>query len=204
MGTSATLGQPEVRDWCGSHLGHRRGDRAQPDAAQTETVEGPATAEESPKTDATPEPLAAPTATAEQGSASAEGSPVIAGDGYELTVPAGGWVVGEQRVENGGRLLRRMLTGPEGVIVIVHTPGDPARPNPDLVVSSQPVQTGAAEASRETVEGFPTPECRDRLCDDFVLNDPVFGGLAILADDAGSSSAATAGQEMALSVVALP
>lgn len=97
-----------------------------------------------------------------------------------------------------------MLTGPEGVIVIVHTPGEPGRPDPDLVVSSRPIQTGAAETSRKTVEGFPTPECRDRLCDDFVLNDPAFGGLAILADDTGISSAATAGHEMALSAVALP
>lgn len=73
-------------------LAGARGDGAQPDAAQTENVEGSAAAEELPGTDATDEPLEDPSVTADSGSASAEGPPVLAGSGYELTVPAGGWV----------------------------------------------------------------------------------------------------------------
>lgn len=135
-----------------------------------------------------------------------EGARLIAGPGYEFNTPGGAdWVVGPPETGNEGRQLTRLLTGPGGAVIrIVHTPAFEAAPNPDTVVSREPFVAPAQNAERVTLDDFPTPECRDRLCDDFVLNDPGFGGMAILANGTGGEGPAAAAEQIALSVVATP
>lgn len=126
----------------------------------------------------------------------------VAGPGYVMTVPRGtGWTVGAARTGNGGRQLLRRIVGPGGIVIrIVHTPDFEAKPGSDFVVASEPIATPAASASRVTLEDFPTPECEQQLCDDFVLNDPAFGGLAILVNGTGDDDAAQAALAIAESV----
>ncbi|HET8755546.1 MAG TPA: hypothetical protein VFM58_06045, partial [Solirubrobacteraceae bacterium] len=165
---------------------------AEPDAAaQDEEVDAVAT--EEPVEDAPAEdPPPAPT------------TRVVKGDGYEFTVPKGaGWSLGRRETGSSGRLFRRELTGPDGIVIlIVHTPDDPARPDPSTVVRRRGLDAQATDAARLTLQDFPTDECEGRRCDDFVLNDPAFGGLAILANGTGSEPAAVAARDIARSVVA--
>jgi len=48
------------------------------------------------------------------------------------------------------------------------------------------------DSRKLVLANFPTDECRDRECDDFVLNDPSFGGLALLASDSGGPASKAA------------
>jgi hypothetical protein len=152
------------------------------------------------------EDAAADQLTTDTTTSGAAASRLITGPGYELTAPGGqDWVIGPPETGNGGRLVTRLLTGPGGAVIrIAHTPGFEAEPDPDTVVSREPFAASAPDAERVTVEDFPTAECGDRLCDDFVLNDPVFGGMAILANGTGTDGAAAAAEQIALSVVADP
>jgi hypothetical protein len=157
-------------------------------------------------TDRASEDAAADSPTDDTTTSGAAASRLITGPGYELTAPRGSdWVIGPPESGNEGRLLTRLLTGPGGAVIrIVHTPGSEAEPDPATVVSREPFAAPARDAQRFTVEDFPTAECGDRLCDDFVLNDPVFGGIAILANGTGMEGAAAAAEQIALSVVVDP
>ena len=84
----------------------------------------------------------------------------------------------------------RELHGPEGEVVkVIHTPDFEAKPDPSKVVERRALDgTQSARASLVVLQDFPTDECGDRRCDDFVLNDPGFGGVAILASDSGGTA----------------
>jgi hypothetical protein len=108
----------------------------------------------------------------------------------QFDVPEG-WDVGAPRTASRGQMLIRDLRGPDGEAVsVIHTPDVEAKPDPSKVVERQPLEdTQADQAALMVLEDFPTDACRDRLCDDYVLNDPGFGGVAILASDsAGPAS----------------
>lgn len=162
---------------------------------------------DSPRDDSEPAPeRASGEETTPERAASAPATELLSEPGYEIRVPVGaGWSVGDTVVENEGRRFSRTITGPDGAVVrIVHTPGFDAAPDPDTVVARSNFPSSAVSSQRLTLANFPTDECRARLCDDFILNDPVFGGLAILANGSGANEVAVAAEQIASSVAANP
>lgn len=126
------------------------------------------------------------------------------GDGFSFSVPGedSGWSLSPTRQANAGRQQIRDLEGPAGELIkLVHTSGARAQPEPSTIVRAWDFDApGVREAQRVVLENFPTDSCRDRLCDDYVLNDPGFGGLAILASDSGGPASKLAAR-VAASVV---
>jgi hypothetical protein len=125
---------------------------------------------------------------------------VITVGGIAFDAPEG-WDVGAPRTSNRGRMLIRDLRGPDGEAVsVIHTPDFEAKPDPSTVVARHALDgTQSAQGSLVVLENFPTDECRDRQCDDFVLNDPGFGGVAILASDSAGTASEVA-RAVAMSV----
>jgi hypothetical protein len=118
----------------------------------------------------------------------------VSEDGFTWARPGSGWSVSARDSGGGGTRIVRRLNGPNGeLIVMVHTPEDPAQPAASTIQSEDPFSApGVADARKLVLASFPTDECRDRECDDFVLNDPSFGGLAILASDSGGPASKAA------------
>jgi len=109
----------------------------------------------------------------------------VVGDNWVADAPAtnNGWRLGDTTTANRGRQIIRHLRGPHNaVITIVHTPRFEARPDPAYEVDEFPLQTRARDSRLVILEDFPSDGCRGRRCSDFVLNDPAYGGLAILAN----------------------
>ena len=103
------------------------------------------------------------------------------GAGFVAEMPslADGWEIGDERDAEG--LMIRELRGPEGALIrMVQTPGGEAEPDESLVVEELALKTAAAASRLVTLKDFPTEECAERICSDFLLNDPAWGGLAIL------------------------
>jgi hypothetical protein len=113
----------------------------------------------------------------------------ISGDGFSYEIPAAaGWSLSP---EEKGSLTIRELSGPGGELIrIVHSPGVRAEPVVSTIVSEDAFEVPSVPDARKFVlKNFPSEGCRDRRCDDYVLNDDAFGGLAILAgDSAGPAS----------------
>jgi hypothetical protein len=145
-----------------------------------------------PEATDTPEPEATGEKTAEPTPRAAERT--VVEDGYTWARPGSGWHVGGRVSASGGARVVRRLGGPDGALItIVHTPGEPAQPAASTVESEDPFTApGVTDARKLVLANFPTDECQDRECDDFVLNDPSFGGLAILASDSGGPASKAA------------
>jgi len=143
-------------------------------------------ATDTPQPEATQEQTAEPTPTAVERT--------VVEDGYTWARPGAGWHVSARESASGGARVVRRLQGPDGALItIVHTPGEPAQPAASTVESEDPFTApGVTDARKLVLQNFPTDECQDRRCDDFVLNDPNFGGLAILASDSGGPASKAA------------
>lgn len=121
-------------------------------------------------------------------------------DGFVVFGPSEEWDIKAAGSKNDGRQVLYRMTGPDGAVIrLVHTPGDRAAPNPEHVVDRSPLAAQVDEAELVVLENFPTDECRQRRCDDYVLNDPAFGGLAILASDS-DGVASQAAEKVALTL----
>ena len=149
-----------------------------------------------PTATATATPTSAPTA-------APAGVRKVSGGGVTYTVPAmDGWTLSAPQR---GALTVRRLTGPDGELIrIVHSPGVRAEPVASTVVSEAAFAAPSVDDARKFVlEHFPSDRCAQRRCDDYVLNDDAFGGLAILAGDAGGPASRVAAR-IARSVNARP
>jgi hypothetical protein len=116
----------------------------------------------------------------------------VSGGDVAYTVPStDGWALSAPQR---GALTIRRLTGPDGELIrIVHSPGIRAEPVASAVVSEAPFATPSVPDARKFVlRDFPSDRCAQRRCDDYVLNDDAFGGLAILASDAGGPASRVA------------
>ncbi|HEY6891132.1 MAG TPA: hypothetical protein VI300_25230, partial [Solirubrobacter sp.] len=125
----------------------------------------------------------------------------ISGDGFGYEIPsADGWSL--SRAQKGALTIRE-LSGPGGVLIrIVHSPGVRASPDASTIVSDDAFAVpSVADARKLVLKNFPSERCRARRCDDYVLNDAAFGGLAILAGDSGGP-ASRAAARIARSVTA--
>lgn len=140
---------------------------------------------------------------AKQQAASGPGSQVVdtfhadrtvVAHGLTFSVPRERWSLGSRRRANEGRQIIRELSGPAGQkVILVHTPRFRAQPDPSTIVDRRRLDLpDVVDARLLVLKGFPTDACSDRRCDDFVLNDPSFGGLAILASDSGGSASMVA------------
>jgi hypothetical protein len=151
-----------------------RGDSGDATAGTAATATPSATPTAEPETE--PDPAAA---------ATDEPPPLterITGDGFVAEIPSSsdGWEIGD---EEGDELRVRVLRGQDGAVIrIVHSPGSDAEPDPDRVVDELPLNTAAESSRLVFVDDFPTDECADRTCSDFLLNDPAWGGLALLVN----------------------
>ena len=123
-----------------------------------------------------------PPPAAEEKTAEPEPTPrSVKGSGWIADLPEG-WKAGKPKSENGGRRRVTRVTGPDDEIIrLVHTPRDEAQPPEDLITGELGLESDAESARVVLLDGFPTPDCQDRICSDFLLNDPDWGGLAILA-----------------------
>jgi hypothetical protein len=116
----------------------------------------------------------------------------VSGSGVAYTVPStDGWALSSPQR---GALIVRRLTGPEGELIrIVHSPAVRAEPVASTVVSEEAFAAPFVPDARKFVlEHFPSDRCAQRRCDDYVLNDVAFGGLAILAGDSGGPASRVA------------
>jgi hypothetical protein len=112
----------------------------------------------------------------------------------DYDVPTGGgWTTGRERRDSSGKMIRD-IEGPDGELVrLTYTPNVDARPDPSTVVRTRPFRDSEAdEAQIMVLRDFPTDECRNRLCDDYILNDDNHGGVAVLASDSGGPASAMA------------
>jgi hypothetical protein len=124
----------------------------------------------------------------------------LAGDGWFADVPSAddGWSVTGPTTKNDGKQIIRKIKGPDGeVIELVNTPDFEAKPPDEYIVEEQSLTTDAARSRLVIVEDFPSDACRTRRCADFLLNDPTYGGIAVLVngeqgDDAYATAAAIA------------
>lgn len=144
-------------------------------------------------------PSSPPPSGSPSGPSSGSGSRKLQGLGYTMSAPGPGWAIGVQRLKGAQRT--RRLAGPSGdVIRIVHTPNHPAEPDPSRVETDVFLASNVESLRRIELSRFPTEECRDRVCVDYVLNDPEFGGLAILANGERGSRVEREAQRLAFSV----
>jgi len=131
-----------------------------------------------PKASATPAETAEPTA-----EPTADAFRRITGPGWEGRAPREGWKISKVERLSDGKLLVRTLTGPDGAVIrIYHTPEEDANPGTFRTGDLKPLESNAAEGSVATVKNFGTPECEGRNCSDLLLNDPGWGGIAILVN----------------------
>jgi hypothetical protein len=153
-----------------------------------DTPEPAATAVATPSATATHTPTPPPATVA-------AGVRSISGSGFAYTVPStDGWSL--SAAPHGAALLVRRLTGPDGELIrIVHSPAVRAEPVASTVVSEEAFDAPSVRDARKFVLAhFPSDRCAQRRCDDYVLNDDAFGGLAILASDSGGRASRVAGR----------
>jgi hypothetical protein len=124
----------------------------------------------------------------------------VDGDGWTAELPDG-WEAGKPQSENGGQRRVTEVSGPDGESIrIVHTPGTEAQPPEELITDELPLETDAESSRVVLLDGFPTPGCQDRVCSDFLLNDPAWGGLAILVEAEPGDAAYDVAEDIATSV----
>ncbi|MGI8631691.1 MAG: serine/threonine-protein kinase [Solirubrobacterales bacterium] len=121
--------------------------------------------------------------------------------GVTVDVPSdAGWNLSAEKSSNGGQLFTRTLTGPQGILIrLVRTPGEPAQPPSESVVSEDRIESAIGDVILFVVEGFPTDECESRRCDDYVINPTGNGGLAVLANGSGADASTQVAADIAMS-----
>lgn len=126
----------------------------------------------------------------------------VSGNGFTAELPDD-WSVGAPTLQNDGKQVVRLLTGPDGAVIrLVHTPDYRADPGSKYTVSRSGLTTGAAESELILLDDFPTPECERRRCSDLVLNDRAYGGLATLVNGLPGSHRYAVAEALARSVTA--
>lgn len=115
----------------------------------------------------------------------------LTGGGYQVSLPtSGGWSVGEPSVGASRTLTTRKITGPDDETILFIHSKVPADPGSKKTRSDEPFPSAARSRSRHLVLfDWYTPECQGRSCTDFVMNDPSWGGIAILANGLEGSTA---------------
>jgi hypothetical protein len=167
------------------------------------TVPAPTPAEPEPTDpdDTTvPDDTTEPTDAVDPGAATVQLTRRLAGAGWIADVPSpdDGWSVTGPVTKNDGKQIIRKVEGPDGEVVeLVNTPDHEAKPPDEYIVDEQSLTTSAARSRLVIVKDFPSDACRGRRCTDFLLNDPAFGGIAVLVngeqgDDAYATAAAIA------------